>query len=160
MAPVKKETLGCFFQLRVICLSTGNCQASMLTGRYCESWPSYEKTCKDHEEDNNIDKYTLKDNDKYIYIKTVSKSNPRDLWTLRHVIRVMRTHFSLLIFHFISLNEILGHFSPVEWGEGQLVLLGVRLVVVLDVLLVGLLEVGLLPREVPYLPYLRPETSE
>ena len=53
-----------------------------------ETWPDPKKY-------NDKDKYKDKDNDndKYKYIwGTPSKSDPRDLWPLRHLIRVMIRH--------------------------------------------------------------------
>ena len=54
---------------------------------------SDEGTLPDQQKDN--DKYKHKDNDndkdKYI-LRTPSESDPRDLWPLRHLIRVMRGH--------------------------------------------------------------------
>ena len=48
-----------------------------------------QKNYKDKDKDNGKDKD--KDKDKYI-LRTPPKSNPRDLWPLRHLFRVMRRH--------------------------------------------------------------------
>ena len=54
---------------------------------------SDEGTWPDQKKDNDKDKYKDEDNDKDKYIlRTPSKSDPRDLWPLRHLIRVMRWH--------------------------------------------------------------------
>ena len=54
---------------------------------------SDEETWPDQQKDNDIDKDKYKDKDKDKYIKrTPSKSDSRDLWPLRHLIRVMRGH--------------------------------------------------------------------
>ena len=49
---------------------------------------SYEGTWPDKQKDHDKDKYKDKDNDKYIEI-IHSKSDPRDLWHLSHMIRVI-----------------------------------------------------------------------
>ena len=52
---------------------------------------SDEETGPDQKNGNDKDKYKEKHNDKDKYIQRApSRSNPRDLWPLRHLIRVMR----------------------------------------------------------------------
>ena len=52
-----------------------------------------EVTWPDQQKDNDKDKYKDKDNDKdKDILRTPPKSNPRDLWPLRHLFRVMRRH--------------------------------------------------------------------
>ena len=54
---------------------------------------SDEETWPDQKKHNDKDKYKDKDNDKDKYIlRTQSKSDPRALWPLRHLIRVMRRY--------------------------------------------------------------------
>ena len=54
---------------------------------------SDEETWPDQQKDNDKGKHKDKDNAKDKYIKWApSKSDPRDLWPLRHLIRVMRRH--------------------------------------------------------------------
>ena len=54
---------------------------------------SVEGTWHEQQKDNDKDKYKDKNNDKDKYIqRTPSTSDPRDLWPLRHLIRVMRGH--------------------------------------------------------------------
>ena len=53
------------------------------------TWPK--KIDKDKYKDKDNDNDNDNDNDKDIF-KTPPKSNPRDLWPLRHLFRVMRRH--------------------------------------------------------------------
>ena len=54
---------------------------------------SDEETWPDQKKDNSKHKHKHKHNDKDKYIKRApSKSDPRDLWPLRHLIRMMRRH--------------------------------------------------------------------
>ena len=56
-------------------------------------YQSDEETWPDKQKDNDKDKYKDNDNDNENDIwRTPSKSDPRDFWHLRHLIRVMRRH--------------------------------------------------------------------
>ena len=53
-----------------------------------------EDTWPDQQKDDDKDKYIDKDDDEDKYIwRTPSKSDPRDLWPLRHLIGVMKGHY-------------------------------------------------------------------
>ena len=63
----------------------------LVTFETCDQ--SDEGTWPDQQKDNDQYKYMDNDNDKDKYIlRTPSESDPRDLWPLRHLIRVMRGH--------------------------------------------------------------------